>query len=95
MPSRGHKQRAGQVAEWLKAHAWKVCIRETVSRVRIPPCPPFSCLKIDFIEELRILPRVNPQFDWMASDYPAHHRTMLRRNIEAAVWNTLTQCAKS
>ena len=31
----------GQVAEWLKAHAWKVCIRETVSRVRIPPCPPF------------------------------------------------------
>ena len=32
---------SGQVAEWLKAHAWKVCIRETVSRVRIPPCPPF------------------------------------------------------
>jgi hypothetical protein len=38
----GHKQRAGQVAEWLKAHAWKVCIRETVSRVRIPPCPPLN-----------------------------------------------------
>ncbi len=31
---------AGGVAEWLKAHAWKVCIRETVSRVRIPPPPP-------------------------------------------------------
>ena len=31
----------GQVAEWLKAHAWKVCIRESVSRVRIPLCPPF------------------------------------------------------
>jgi hypothetical protein len=30
----------GGVAEWLKAHAWKVCIRETVSRVRIPPPPP-------------------------------------------------------
>jgi len=28
------------VAEWLKAHAWKVCMRETVSRVRIPPPPP-------------------------------------------------------
>jgi hypothetical protein len=28
------------VAEWLKAHAWKVCIRETVSRVRIPLSPP-------------------------------------------------------
>jgi hypothetical protein len=30
----------GGVAEWLKAHAWKVCIRETVSRVRIPLPPP-------------------------------------------------------
>ena len=30
----------GQVAEWLKAHAWNACIRETVSRVRIPLCPP-------------------------------------------------------
>jgi hypothetical protein len=28
------------VAEWLKAHAWKACIRETVSWVRIPPSPP-------------------------------------------------------
>jgi hypothetical protein len=31
----------GQVAEWSKAHAWKVCRRETVSRVRIPVCPPY------------------------------------------------------
>src|SRR3954447_24879504 len=30
----------GGVAEWLKAHAWKACIRETVSRVRIPLPPP-------------------------------------------------------
>src|SRR5271163_3446911 len=35
--------RAGGVAERSKAHAWKVCIRETVSRVRIPPPPPI-CL---------------------------------------------------
>ena len=32
--------RSGEVAEWLKAHAWKACIRETVSWVRIPPSPP-------------------------------------------------------
>ncbi len=32
----------GQVAEWLKAHAWNACRRGTVSRVRIPLCPPFS-----------------------------------------------------
>src|SRR3970282_1647176 len=31
---------AGGVAERLKAHAWKACIRETVSRVRIPLPPP-------------------------------------------------------
>ena len=28
------------MAEWSKAHAWKVCRRETVSWVRIPPSPP-------------------------------------------------------
>jgi hypothetical protein len=32
----------GEVAEWLKAHAWKVCLRETVTRVRIPLSPPPS-----------------------------------------------------
>ena len=32
----------GEMAEWLKAHAWKVCKRETVSWVRIPLSPPFS-----------------------------------------------------
>src|SRR5215471_13237660 len=32
---------SGEVAERLKAHAWKVCIRpKGVSRVRIPPSPP-------------------------------------------------------
>ena len=37
------------MAEWSKAHAWKVCRRGTVSRVRIPLCPPvttFLSLKI-------------------------------------------------
>ena len=34
------KKFLGEVAEWLKAHAWKACIRETVSRVRIPLSPP-------------------------------------------------------
>src|SRR5688500_13062254 len=32
--------RIGEVAEWLKAHAWKACLRETVTRVRIPLSPP-------------------------------------------------------
>ena len=29
----------GEVSEWLKEHAWKVCILERVSRVRIPLSP--------------------------------------------------------
>src|SRR5690606_22748628 len=40
---RGKPGRRGEVAEWLKAHAWNACIRETVSRVRIPLSPPLSC----------------------------------------------------
>jgi hypothetical protein len=35
-----YSRRPGQVAEWLKAHAWKVCNGESRSRVRIPLCPP-------------------------------------------------------
>ena len=30
----------GEVSEWLKEHAWKACMRATVSRVRIPLSPP-------------------------------------------------------
>ena len=33
------------MAEWSKAHAWKVCRRGTVSRVRIPHCPPLAPAK--------------------------------------------------
>ena len=32
----------GEVAEWLKALAWKACIGLSLSRVRIPPSPPFN-----------------------------------------------------
>jgi hypothetical protein len=35
------------MAEWLKALAWKACIRETVSWVRIPLPPPDN---IDIID---------------------------------------------
>jgi hypothetical protein len=32
----------GEMAEWLKAHAWKACVLERVPRVRIPVSPPFK-----------------------------------------------------
>ncbi len=41
----------GEVSEWLKEHAWKVCIRESVSRVRIPPSPP------EFNKKARVITR--------------------------------------
>src|ERR1700719_355154 len=41
--------RYGGVAEWLKAHAWKACLRETVTWVRIPLPPPHH---IEMIYEL-------------------------------------------
>ena len=28
------------MSEWLKEHAWKACLREIVTWVRIPPSPP-------------------------------------------------------
>src|ERR1700687_408331 len=41
-PAADGKRRHGGVAERLKAHAWRACIRATVSRVRIPLPPPFG-----------------------------------------------------
>src|SRR3954451_5890651 len=32
----------GEMAEWLKAHAWKACLGETLTWVRIPLSPPLS-----------------------------------------------------
>ena len=31
---------SGEMAEWLKAHAWKACLGETLTWVRIPLSPP-------------------------------------------------------
>ena len=44
----------GEMAEWLKAHAWKACVRETVPWVRIPLSPPrFSTPIYDFLRVAR------------------------------------------
>ena len=40
----------GEMAEWLKAHAWKVCKGATLSRVRIPLSPPFLSMKEIFTD---------------------------------------------
>lgn len=45
----GARRVCGEVAEWLKAHAWKVCLRETVTRVRIPLSPPSTLLPLNYM----------------------------------------------
>src|SRR5277367_6083122 len=59
-PSR--EGRSGEMAEWLKAHAWKACVRETVPWVRIPLSPPASCWNKGLIGLdagfLKVLPRI-------------------------------------
>src|SRR5882762_2348039 len=37
---------AGEMAEWLKAHAWKACLLERVTWVRIPLSPPYFLLSL-------------------------------------------------
>ncbi len=34
------KKCEGEMAEWFKAHAWKVCVLSKVPWVRIPLSPP-------------------------------------------------------
>src|SRR5579871_3875345 len=45
---------AGEMAEWLKAHAWKACVRETVPWVRIPLSPPYLMLKLELTDLSRL-----------------------------------------
>src|SRR6185503_5640078 len=40
----------GEMSEWLKEHAWKACVGETLPRVRIPLSPP-----IQLIEYVRLI----------------------------------------
>lgn len=48
------------MAEWLKAHAWKACVRETVPWVRIPLSPPSQRSHLFAI--VRHPPEKSPQF---------------------------------
>lgn len=66
----------GEVAEWFKAQSWKDCIRETVSRVRISPSPPFkSPLNAGFFI-LRYIQKtgLNPVFNFKRFVLNKHQR---------------------
>ena len=44
---------AGEMAEWLKAHAWKACLGETLTWVRIPLSPPPSSISSTVYAKMR------------------------------------------
>src|SRR5271168_4550067 len=72
------RTRRGGVAERLKAHAWKVCMRETVSRVRIPPPPPKVTPRVCFLTFLYVI-------NWLVhntSGKPRRHFIGRRGTIE-------------
>jgi hypothetical protein len=43
----------GEMAEWLKAHAWKACLGETLTWVRIPLSPPANPLSYNSLGKCR------------------------------------------
>ena len=44
------------MAEWFKAHAWKVCVLLKVPRVRIPVSPPITIVvKVSFCQIIELL----------------------------------------
>jgi hypothetical protein len=48
------------MAEWLKAHAWKACVRETVPWVRIPLSPPENSKNPYKSNDLNFIPTLEP-----------------------------------
>jgi hypothetical protein len=84
--------KTGGMAEWLKAHAWKACIRETVSWVRIPLPPPVN--KINGLHGK--LAAVATAFSdrradrrWLRDSRPVHR--MYRGNPPGSSWS-LRRC---
>jgi hypothetical protein len=45
--------KSGEMAEWLKAHAWKACIGETLSWVRIPLSPPSPLISAGYEKNIK------------------------------------------
>jgi hypothetical protein len=43
------------MAEWFKAHAWKVCVLSKVPRVRIPVSPKLTTYEYLYFKKLLIV----------------------------------------
>src|SRR6187549_717533 len=66
----------GEMSEWLKEHAWKACVGETLPWVRIPLSPP------TFAKTLASL----AGFGWQAASSSPMRRLSLEAVSEANAW---------
>ena len=57
------------MSEWLKEHAWKACVGETLPWVRIPLSPPYLCY---FVRQELYRCTIVPKFDPKCSRISAH-----------------------
>src|SRR5271165_1976227 len=64
---------SGEMAEWLKAHAWKACVLERVPRVRIPVSPPF---KINSLRESLTPSKILKRAPFQRKDFSASHHAL-------------------
>jgi hypothetical protein len=78
------------MAEWLKAHAWKACVRETVPWVRIPLSPPVNVEIIIVFRipgEAPIAQPINSQ--WIDDQVP-----QMKKLLKLKQWLTVAEAAR-
>jgi hypothetical protein len=60
------------MSEWLKEHAWKACVGETLPWVRIPLSPPTSSTKhIGYVRDFTAYRDVFASWAFTAGDFDA------------------------
>ena len=63
------------MAEWLKAHAWKACLGESLTWVRIPPAPPAILTSLLWLRGALLNPRKAAAMTFIKKAMKRHSRT--------------------
>lgn len=79
----------GEMDEWFKSHAWKACIGESLSGVRIPLSPPGHPKNPRKVNDLRGFLFGDSHFNYQIStaQHVGHH-VKLRSPAERKTWST-------
>jgi hypothetical protein len=78
------------MAEWLKAHAWKACVRETVPWVRIPLSPP-NTIEIIIVFVLFAIASIAQPINsgWFVGEVP-----QMKKLLNLKQWLTVADAAR-